>query len=114
MLFHANGCETHCRDAHVAEPDVLCANLLVDAAGKDDALTEELGQDVRDGDALGQVDGRHGVGLILRLSRDYLEAHVRDGLLDPVRDLDVLAEALGQGLGQDLLEGRVEGVDELG
>lgn len=98
----------------MAEADVLGGNSLVDTAGEDDALVRQLGQDIRDLDALGEVDGRHGVRLVLRLRCDNLQTQVVDGLLDLVGDLDVLLEALGERLGQDLGQGSVQGADKLG
>lgn len=97
----------------MAESDVLAANLLVKTTGEDDALVQELGQNIGDADAIGEEDGGHGVSLVLGLGGNDLEAEVSDGLLDLVGNLDVALEHLGHGARQDLADGGVQGVDEL-
>ena len=91
----------------MSKPNILGDNLLVDATGKHDALLGEDGQEVGALDALGEVDGRHAVGLLVGVGGDLLEAEVGDGLLDLVGACLVGGEPLRDGLGQDLLEGGV-------
>lgn len=114
MVYVGSKKWTYNADTHVAEPDVLGGNLLVDAAGKDDVLLAQARQDLRDLDRLRQVDGGHAVRLVLGVRGDLLEAQLGDGGLDLVGRLLVLGEPLGQGHGEDLVEGRVQGVHELG
>ncbi|KAI6768724.1 hypothetical protein HG531_010913 [Fusarium graminearum] len=100
-------------DTHVTESDVLGGNGLVNATSKDDTLTSQLGQNIGGANTLGQVDGSHGVSLVFGLGGNNLEAEVGDGLLDLVGDLNVALESLRQGLGEDLGQTGVKGVDEL-
>ena len=98
----------------MTEADVLGGALLVQTGCEDDPALEQTGQDVGGGEALGQPDGGHGVGLVLGLGGELLEAEALDGGLDAGGGLGVDGEALGHGAGGDLAEGGVEGVDELG
>lgn len=85
----------------------------MNATSKDDTLTSQLGQNIGGANTLGQVDGSHGVSLVFGLGGNNLEAEVGDGLLDLVGDLNVALESLRQGLGEDLGQTGVKGVDEL-
>ena len=98
----------------MSEPYILGCDFLVDTTSPNDTGLGQFRQQVGRLDRLGQIDGRHAVGLVLRLGGDLLEAEVGHGLLDAVRGLAVRGEALRKGLGQDLGEGSVEGVDKLG
>lgn len=97
----------------MSKSNVLGANLLVQAASKDNALVQQLGQDVGDADTVRQIDGSHGMSLVLGLSGDDLQAEISNSLLDLVGDFDVSLETLRQGTGQNLANGSVQGVDEL-
>ena len=101
-------------DAHVAEPDVLGNNLLVNATSEHDTTLGELRQEISALDVLRKVDGGHAVGLVVRVGRNLLESEVGNGLLDLVRTSLVAGKPLGEGLGQDLSKGSVKGPDELG
>lgn len=102
------------RHAHVAETDVLGSDLLVQAAGEDDTPADELGQNLRRGQTLGQPNGGHAVGGVLGLCGDLLETELGDGVLHLLAGLLVHSEAVFQRDAEDLGERGVKGVDELG
>lgn len=101
-------------DTHVAKPDVLGSNFLVQTSGEDGATLEDTGEDVGRRETLGQVDGGHTVSLVLRLVGELTQAQLGNGGLDAVRNLGVGGKALRKWPGGDLGEGGVESVDELG
>lgn len=96
------------------EAHILGGNLLVQAAGEDDALLQQAGQELRGDGRLGQVDCRHAVRGVGGAGGELLEAELGDTRLDLLADGLVAREALREGAGEDLGEGGVEGVDELG
>lgn len=102
------------RDTHVAETDVLGGNLLVQTGCEDDATLQQTREHIGGQETIGQVDGGHAMGLVLRLRSELGQAQFGDGSLDAVRGLGVDGETLGQRAGGDLGECGVKGVDELG
>ena len=98
----------------MSETDVRRRNLLVQAAREDDAALAQSREDVRRRHALGQLDGRHGVGLVLGLGGQLGQAKLGNGGLDAVGRSGVGGEALGEGTGGDLRERSVQGAHELG
>lgn len=102
------------RDAHVAESEVLCVDSLEETSGKSDTLGGNLGQEVGESDALGEVDAGEAVGAKTGLGDDF-QTPVVDLLLDLVRHLLVVLEPLIQrgAVVEDLLEGDLQGVHVL-
>ena len=82
-------------------------------AREDDATLAQRGEDVRRRHALGELDRRHGVRLVLGLGGQLRESELGNGGLDPVGRGGVGCEALGEGTGCDLREGGVQRAHEL-
>lgn len=101
-------------DTHVPATNVLRCNLLVQTTSKDDALLQQVGENLRGCNALGQVNGGHAVGLVLRLGSKLLQTKVSNSLLDLLRCGLVVSKALLQRTRQNLLECSVQSVHELG
>lgn len=97
----------------MSKANVLGGNLLVETTGEDDALLHQAGQDLGRLQVIGQIYGRHAIGLVLGLRGQLLQTHVRHGLLDLLTDFLVDAETVFERTGQDLGQRRVQGVDEL-
>ncbi len=98
----------------MADTHILACDLAMQTGGKHDALLHQSRQQVGGFDVLGEVEGRHAVGLVLGLGGKLREAEVGDGAFDSVRGGAVGGEAVRERAGEDLGEGGVEGVDELG
>jgi hypothetical protein len=81
-------------DTHVSESNVLGCDLLVQSTGEDDALLQQVGENVRRRNAFWQIDGGHAIGLVFRLACELLEAEVGNGLLDLLGRSLVVGEAL--------------------
>ena len=101
-------------DTHMTEADILRRDLLMQTSCEDDAALKQTRQDVRTGQTLGEPHGGHAVGLGSRVRRELLQTEVGDSGLDAVGGGAVDGEAVGEGFREDLREGGVEGVDELG
>lgn len=101
-------------DAHMSDTHILAGNLAMQTGCKDDPFLHESGQQIGGFDVLGQIEGRHTVGLVLGFGGELREAEVGDSLLDFVRGGAVGGEAVGERAREDLREGGVQGVDELG
>lgn len=93
---------------------ILAGNLAMHTRCKDDAFLHESGQQIGGFDVLRQIEGCHAVGLVLGFGGELREAEVGDGLLDFVRGGAVGGKAVRERTGEDLREGGVQGVDELG
>lgn len=100
-------------DTHVTNAEILGGNLDVETTGGNNAVGSQLGEQVSGSNTLGVVDSGHAVGSVLQGSGDELQAEIVDELLGLQRSLLVESETLLNTLGNDLLEGDVEGVDVL-
>ena len=97
----------------MTKTDVLSGNLLVQASCKDNTTLKQTRQDVRWGQALGQIHGSHTMSLCLGTGGELPETKLSDSSLNLIRDLGVLSEAAGD-VRSDLKKSGVQGVNELG
>ena len=84
------------------------------ASSENDTLFEQMRQNFRGLDIVGEIDGSHAVGLISSIRGKLFETVRGYGGFDVLGYLAVAGEAGRKGLGEDLSEGGVESVYELG
>lgn len=97
----------------MTKSNILGSDLLVQTASKDDTLLQQAGKDVWGRDPFRKVDSCHTGGLILGLRSNLLESKICDGFLDLLRCSFVGREVIVDRPGENLLEGSIEGVNQL-